>query len=103
MNLICYVLAVAIPNVGSCIAITGATINPLIGYIFPIVFYLQIDKTPATSQPKLVSQLVLFLVIACSILGIYQLFHAGTSSQLPYYKQESWKNSYLIFPTINVT
>ena len=76
MNLICYVLAVAIPNVGTCIAITGATINPLIGYIFPIVFYLQLDQSPKNSRAKLLSQLILFLVIACSVLGIYQLLHS---------------------------
>ena len=38
----CYVLAVCIPDVGSVISIAGATVNPFIGFLFPIIFYLKL-------------------------------------------------------------
>ena len=43
MVLFCYILALALPNVGSVIAVTGATVNPIIGFILPILFYIKID------------------------------------------------------------
>ena len=64
-------MAVVLPNVGSVIAIAGATINPFISFIFPISFYLKIDGSPMNSGPKLLAQLLLFVVILVSILGIY--------------------------------
>ena len=43
MVLFCYILALTLPNIGSVIAVTGATVNPVIGYILPIVFYMKLD------------------------------------------------------------
>jgi len=70
---LCYLAAVALPNVGSVIAVTGATINPFINYIFPISFYLKLDSAPMNSSGKTLAQVLLFLVILVSVLGIYQL------------------------------
>jgi amino acid permease len=69
--ILCYLLAVCVPNIGSVIAITGATVNPFVAFIFPILFYLKIDKSPMRSGSKLVAQFILFIVILVSILGIY--------------------------------
>jgi amino acid permease len=41
--LVTYLLSVAIPNIKDAIAITGATVNPFIGFVFPILFYIHID------------------------------------------------------------
>jgi amino acid permease len=49
MLLICYLFAILIPNIGDAISITGATINPFIGFIFPIMYYLKLDPTPIKS------------------------------------------------------
>ena len=43
MVFMCYLLAVIIPNVGGVIALTGATVNPFIGFFFPILFYIKIE------------------------------------------------------------
>ena len=52
---LCYIMAVALPNVGSVISVTGATVNPFIGYIFPISFYLKLDGAPMNSRSKLLA------------------------------------------------
>jgi len=52
MTVFCYILAVIMPNVGTVIAVTGATVNPFIGFIFPILFYLKIDPAPMNSSSK---------------------------------------------------
>ena len=37
MVIFCYSMALLLPNVGSVIAVTGATVNPFIGFIFPVM------------------------------------------------------------------
>ena len=80
MTVLCYILAVVMPNVGSVIAVTGATVNPFIGFIFPILFYLKIDPAPMSSRSKLVAQLVLFGCILVSILGLAKLNEGSSES-----------------------
>lgn len=48
---ITFTLSVALPNVKSAIALTGATINPLIGFIFPILFYLRLETNLSMKSP----------------------------------------------------
>ena len=73
MVILCYILAVIMPNVGTVIGVTGATANPFVGFIFPILFYLKIDRSPMTSGPKIRAQLMLFLCIMVSVLGLAKL------------------------------
>ena len=73
MILICYILAVMVPNIGTVISVAGATVNPFIGFIFPIVFYLKLDSKPF-SLNKLFAIVVLVLIVVISILGFRQLF-----------------------------
>ncbi|CAI2366833.1 unnamed protein product [Moneuplotes crassus] len=43
----CYCAAVGIPGIGDAITIFGCTLNPLIGFILPVVFYLKVeDQVP---------------------------------------------------------
>ena len=35
----CYILAIFIPGTGDAMTIVGATTNPAVGFIMPIVFY----------------------------------------------------------------
>ena len=74
MVIFCYTMALLLPNVGSVIAITGATVNPFIGFIFPVLFYLKIDKSPAMSSSKILAKVVLVGVLAVSIMGLIALF-----------------------------
>jgi len=74
MVIFCYMMALLLPNVGSVIAVTGATVNPFIGFIFPILFYLKLDKAPAFSAGKVFAKTILAGVILVSILGLIALF-----------------------------
>jgi hypothetical protein len=72
---ICYLLAVVIPNVGGVIALTGATVNPFIGFFFPIAFYIKIEQTPMLKSPtKIFAVFVAIIMVAVSILGLAELF-----------------------------
>ena len=42
--IICYFLAICIPDIGGVISITGATVNPFIGFLFPIFFWLKLES-----------------------------------------------------------
>ena len=70
----CYSLALLLPNVGSVIAVAGATVNPLIGYILPILFYLKLDPEPERSRSKIIAKIILVAVIIASITGFIALF-----------------------------
>mmetsp|Transcript_10276 Transcript_10276/g.15643 ORF Transcript_10276/g.15643 Transcript_10276/m.15643 type:complete len:110 (-) Transcript_10276:14-343(-) len=48
----CYLLAVSIHDIGSVISIAGATVNPFIGFLFPIIFYLKIERDYHLEQLK---------------------------------------------------
>ena len=74
MVVFCYAMALLLPNVGSVIAVTGATVNPFIGFIFPILFYLKLDDKPASSGAKIAAMTTLVLVLVTSILGFAALF-----------------------------
>ena len=74
MVIFCYSMALLLPNVGTVIAVTGATVNPFIGFIFPVLFYLKLDKSPALSAGKLFAKLVLLGVLIVSVLGLAALF-----------------------------
>jgi len=51
--------------------ILGATTNTLIGFIFPIVFYLKLEeKKPKTSPDKIVAYVVIVVVSCCSVIEI---------------------------------
>ena len=45
MILLCYLMAICVPDIGAVISITGATVNPFIGFIFPIIFWLKLENT----------------------------------------------------------
>ena len=40
---ICFVLAVAIPNISDAMTVIGATSNPLVGFTLPCIYYLKMD------------------------------------------------------------
>ena len=73
--LFCYIMAILLPNVGSVIAMTGATVNPFIAYIFPIMFYLKLDEAPSLSSGKICAFTVLIGVIMISLMGFVALFN----------------------------
>jgi len=40
----CYLSAILIPDIGAVISLAGATVNPFIGFVFPIIFYLKLES-----------------------------------------------------------
>ena len=80
--LICYFLAASIPNIGSVISIAGATVNPFIGFLFPIIFYLKIDGDARKKErininfilDRLVAYSVILLISIISVIGFLNLF-----------------------------
>lgn len=74
MVLFCYTLAITLPNIGSVISITGASVNPMVGFILPILFYLKIDPQPWFSIRKVIAMVALLVVALVSILGFIVLF-----------------------------
>ncbi|CDW85040.1 UNKNOWN [Stylonychia lemnae] len=72
--LVTYIATVAIPNIRGAITLLGATVNPFIGFIFPIMFYLKLDPQPLASKDKIIAILVMIFIIFASILGLLQYF-----------------------------
>ena len=63
-------LAVCIPDVGSAISIAGATVNPFIGFLFPIIFYLKL-KPKRNSMYDVIDELfAYFVIILISVISI---------------------------------
>lgn len=68
-----YLLSVALPNIKSAIALTGATVNPFIGFLFPLLFYLKL--TPKISLLSTLLALSMFAFFSLtSLLAIYLYF-----------------------------
>jgi amino acid permease len=68
-------LALFIPSIGDAMTLVGSTINPLIGFILPILFYLkQIENQPWHCKNKLFSYFVILLIIGVSGLSLFEFF-----------------------------
>lgn len=72
---ICFVLAVAIPNISDAMTVIGATSNPLVGFTLPIVFYLKMDSLKNENQSKCAPHRVIAHVInvVCITTGLVSL------------------------------
>lgn len=68
---IAFGFAILIPNIGDAMTILGATTNSAIGFVFPIIFYLKLErKLPTFSGQKITAYIVLVTIIICSIIEI---------------------------------
>ena len=73
-----YLLSMIIPNISAAITLTGATVNPFIGFIFPIMFYLKIDPKPITSWSKIFAIVIMGIIIFASAVGLVNFFRRLT-------------------------
>lgn len=73
--IIIYIAAITIPNISGAITLTGATVNPCIGFLFPIMFYLKLDPAPIRSGEKILAILVFMFIVFASVLGLSQYFY----------------------------
>ena len=67
-------MTVSIKNIGDAITIAGGTVNPFIGFIYPILFYLKLDPAPFRSPKKLFAFSVMVFIFGVSVLGLTTFF-----------------------------
>ena len=72
MTICCWGSACLIPNISDIIVIIGATTNPLVGFLFPILFYLKLY--PEISTFKKTVAFLIIVVTVCSSISILVLF-----------------------------
>ena len=68
---ICYLLSILIDDIGDAITLTGATINPVVGYIIPILFYWKVrEDLPLKSKEKIFCLFTIIVITAASIMSL---------------------------------
>ena len=67
---LCYLMAICVPDIGGVISITGATVNPFIGFLFPIFFWLQIENKHHEKKVKLEERRKSYLVRQQQVLRL---------------------------------
>ncbi|CAI2361009.1 unnamed protein product [Moneuplotes crassus] len=65
MLLGCFLCAVLIPNIGDAITIFGCTLNPLMGFILPAVFYLKIVEDEKKCMRISCYAIIIFITCLC--------------------------------------
>ena len=69
------VLALFIGSIGDAMTLVGSTINPVIGFILPIVFYYPYMKDePWYSKDKILSLLSIVIITLVSVLSLVNFF-----------------------------
>ena len=59
----CFLAAVCIPSISDAMTVIGSTTNPMIGFCFPIMFWLKVDQSPTFSPERLVAHFINVIVI----------------------------------------
>ena len=76
-------LAIAIPNIGDAMTLVGSTINPIIGFILPVIFYWpQIKDQPWYSSEKMKAYLNCAVIGIASILSFVNYFTSGSGTDM---------------------
>lgn len=69
------VLALFIPNIGAAMTLVGSSINPVIGFILPVVFYWKIlEGKPWYHIEKIKGILNVLVIVVVSILSLVKFF-----------------------------
>jgi len=68
-------MALFISTIGDAMTLVGSTINPIIGFILPVVFYWPFMKDqPWYSKDKFFSVLSVVLITIVSVLSLVEFF-----------------------------
>ena len=68
-------LALALDGIGAAMTLVGSTINPIIGFILPVVFYWpSIKKKPLCSLDKIMAISNVVIISVVSVLSIVKFF-----------------------------
>ena len=69
------VLALFVPSIGDAMTLVGSTINPIIGFILPVVFYWdQIKEKSIFSVEKMTGLANCAVIIVVSVLSLVKFF-----------------------------
>lgn len=68
---ICYVVALLVPDLTDALTLLGATINPLMGFILPCVFFLKLCPDESKTKRGLAYASIIFTVISCLAVIYY--------------------------------
>jgi amino acid permease len=77
MLAVSWVFACIVPNIGDIITIIGATTNPLVGFLFPILFYLKLHPEISSfkkAQAFFIIGITVISSICILILFVYDKF-----------------------------
>lgn len=70
--MICCVISCGVMSIGQVMTILGATTNSAIGFFFPIIFYLKVEKkTPKYTNIKIMAYLLFGFICVSSVLTLY--------------------------------
>ena len=65
------VIAIFIPNIGAAMTLVGSSIDPIIGFIMPVVFYWPYMKDkPWYDKDKIFSTLTVIIITVASTLSL---------------------------------
>ena len=68
-------MALFIPSIGEAMTLVGSTINPIIGFILPVVFYWdQIKEKSIFSIEKMTGIANCAVIIVVSVLSLVKFF-----------------------------
>lgn len=75
------VLALFIGTIGDAMTLVGSTINPIIGFILPCVFYWPfIKKEAGHTKDKVMMFVTVIIIVVASVLSLVQFFAPATPS-----------------------
>jgi len=66
----CYLVSVLMPSINDALTLIGSTTNPMVGFIFPCVFYLKMNPK-ATLNERINCYVILILTIVVSFGILY--------------------------------
>ena len=73
---VCFLLSIRIDKIGDAITLAGATINPVIGFIIPVVFHWKVHQDkPLLSWEKGLSLASAIVIILVSIMSLGQFIY----------------------------
>ena len=79
--LLCCAVAAPVTNIGTAMTFLGATTNSAIGFLFPIAYYLHVDKLqPKFTYKKMICYFIFAFICASSVITLYQLFSKSPST-----------------------
>lgn len=76
-------IAILIPNIGDAMTLVGSTINPIIGFIMPVIFYWpQIKDEPWYGPEKMKAYLNCVVITVVSILSFVNYFTSSSADDM---------------------